>query len=203
MKLDNHQTVIIGSVEKMVNKVLSLDDETLDALATLEGNVIEIDVLNTDIRLFILPSAKGVTLVSEYEDKIGVSIKGTPSVLLKMITTERINAGDVEIIGNVKLAHKLQSIFKEMDIDWEEYLAQFIGDITAHKVGNLLRGMIQFAKASSKTIGLDISEYFRYEKETLLDQSELNEFNYAVDQIRNDVERLKKRVDRLSRKDNE
>ncbi len=199
MKSDKYQTVIIDSVEKMVNKVLSLDEETLDSLATLEGDVVEIDVLDTDIRLFILPSAKGVRLASKYEDKADVSIKGTPAALLGMITAEKIGAGDVEIIGNVGLAHKLQSIMKKIDVDWEEYLSQFIGDIAAHKVGNLFRGMGQFAKASAKTIGLDISEYLRYEKEALLDKSELDEFNHAVDKIRNDVERLQKRVERLGK----
>ena len=201
MKSDNHQTVIIDSIEKMVNKVLSMDEETLDSLATLEGDVVEIGVLNTDIRLFILPSAKGVTLASKYEDNVDVSIKGTPAALLGMITVEKIGSGDVEIIGDVGLAHKLQSIMKKIDVDWEEYLSQFIGDIAAHKVGNLLRGMGQFAKASANTIGLDISEYLRYEKEALLDQSELDEFNHAVDEIRNDVERLQKRVERVGKKD--
>jgi len=201
MKSDNTQYIILNSVEKMVNRVLSLDEETLDSLATLEGDVVEIDVLNADIRLFILPSAKGVTLASKYEDKADVSIKGTPAALLGMITAEKIGAGDVEIIGNVGLAHKLQSIMKKIDVDWEEYLSQFIGDIAAHKVGNLLRGMGQFAKVSANTIGLDISEYLRYEKEALLDQSELDEFNHAVDEIRNDVERLQKRVERLGKKD--
>ncbi len=197
MKSDNYQTLIIGSIEKMVNKILSLDEETLDALATLEGDVVEIDVLNTDIRLFISPSARGLTLASKYEDKVDVSIKGTPAALLGMITAEKVSAGNVEIIGNVGLAHKFQSILKKMDIDWEEYLSQIIGDIAAHKVGNFLTGMSQFAKASAKTIGLDISEYLRYEKEALLDQSELDEFNHGVNKVRNDVERLQKRVERL------
>ncbi len=201
MKSDNFQTVIIDSVEKMVNKVLSLDEETLDALATLEGDIVEIDVLNTDIRLFILPSAKGLTFASKYEDKADVSIKGTPAALLGMLTAEKVGAGDVEIIGNVGSAHKLQSILKKMDVDWEEYLSQIIGDIAAHKVGNFLRGMSQLAKSTVRTIGLDISEYLRYEKEALLDQSELDEFNHAVDKVRNDVERLQKRVDRLTRKE--
>lgn len=197
MKSDNYQTLIIGSIEKMVNKILSLDEETLDALATLEGDVVEIDVLNTDIRLFISPSARGLTLASKYEDKVDVSIKGTPAALLRMITAEKVSAANVEIIGNVGLAHKFQSILKKMDIDWEEYLSQIIGDIAAHKVGNFLTGMSQFAKASAKTIGLDISEYLRYEKKALLDQSELDEFNHGVNKVRNDVERLQKRVERL------
>ena len=200
MKSDNYQNVILDCAEKMVNKVLSLDEETLDALSTLEGDVVEIDVLNTDIRLFILPSARGLTLALKNEDKADVSIKGTLAALLGMITAEKVGAGDVEIIGNVGMAHKLQSILKKMEVDWEEYLSQIIGDIAAHKVGNLVRGMSQLAKASARTIGLDISEYLRYEKEALLDQSELDEFNHAVDKVRNDVERLQKRVDRLGRK---
>jgi ubiquinone biosynthesis protein UbiJ len=193
----NHEKILLDGAEKMVNKLLSLDEETLDALAALESNVVEIDVLNTGIRLFILPSATGLTLASTYDDKADVSIKGTPAALLGMITAEKVGAGDVEIIGNVGMAHKLQSILKKVDVDWEEYLSQIIGDIAAHKVGNLLRGMSQFAKASARTIGLDISEYLRYEKEALLDKSELDEFNHTVDKIRNDVERLQKRVERL------
>jgi len=197
MKPDNRQIVILDSAEKMVNKLLSLDEETLDALATLEGDVVEIGVLNTDIRLFILPSARGLALKSKYEDKADVSIKGTPAALLGMITAERVAAGNVEIIGNVGLAHKLQSTLMNMDIDWEEYLSQIIGDIAAHKVGNFVRDISQLAKASARTIGMDISEYLRYEKEALLDQSELDEFNHAVDKVRNDVERLQKRIERF------
>jgi len=172
MKSDKHQTILLDSAEKMVNKLLSLDEETLDALATLDGDVVEIDVLNTDIRLFILPSARGLTLASTYEDKADVSIKGTPAALLGMITAEKVGAGDVEIIGNVGMAHKLQSILKKVDVDWEEYLSQIIGDIAAHKVGNFLRGMSQLAKASARTIGLDISEYLRYENVDRLPRKE-------------------------------
>lgn len=190
---------MLDSVEKMVNKVLSLDEETVALLATLAGNVIEIDVLDTEFRMFILPSGKGVTLETDYEGKADVAIKGTPSALLGMISAEKIGAGDVEINGNVELAKKFQSILRDVEIDWEEYLSQFVGDIAAHKIGNFLRRVSRFAKESGKTIGMDISEYLRYEKEALLDKSEVDEFNLAVDNIRDDVERLQKRLERLEK----
>jgi len=197
MNSDNRQYAILESAEKMVNKVLSLDEEILSSLETLTGKVFEIDFLNTDIRIFILPSGEGITLASEYEGKADVAIKGRPSALLGMITAEKIGAGDIEINGNVGLAQKFQSILKNIDVDWEEYLSHFVGDITAHNVGNFLRGVNRFAKATGTTIGLDISEYLRYEKEALLDKSELDEFIHTVDKLRNDVERLQKRVERL------
>lgn len=190
---------MLDSLEKMVNKVLSLDEETVALLATLAGNVIEIDVLDTEFRMFILPSGKGVTLETDYEGKADVAIKGTPSALLGMISAEKIGAGDVEINGNVGLAKKFQSILRDVEIDWEEYLSQFVGDIAAHKIGNFLRRVSRFAKESGKTIGMDISEYLRYEKEALLDKSEVDEFNLAVDNIRDDVERLQKRLERLEK----
>jgi len=199
MNSDNRQYVILDSAEKMVNKVLSLDEETLASLAILAGKVFEIDVLNTDIRIFILPSGEGITLASEYEGKADVAIKGRPSALLGMITAEKVGAGDIEINGNVGLAQKFQSILKNMDVDWEEYLSHFVGDITAHNVGNFLRGVSRFAMATGKTIGMDISEYLRYEKEALLDKLELDEFIQTVDILRNDVERLQKRVERLGK----
>jgi ubiquinone biosynthesis protein UbiJ len=199
MNSDNRQYVILDSAEKMVNKVLSLDEEILASLAILAGKVFEIDVQNTDIRIFILPSGDGITLASEYEGKADVAIKGRPSALLGMITAEKVGAGDIEINGNVGLAQKFHSILKNMDVDWEEYLSHFVGDITAHNVGNFLRGMSRFAKATGKTIGLDISEYLRYEKEALLDKLELDEFIQTVDKLRNDVERLQKRVERLGK----
>jgi len=190
---------LLDSIEKMVNKVLSLDEETVALLATLTGNVIEIDVLDTEFRMFILPSGKGITLETDYEGKADVAIKGTPSALLGMISAEKIGAGDVEINGNVGLAKKFQSILRDVEIDWEEYLSQFVGDIAAHKIGNFLRRVSRFAKESGKTIGMDISEYLRYEKEALLDKSEVDEFNQAVDNIRDDVERLQKRLERLEK----
>jgi len=199
MKSGDRQHLLLDSVEKMVNKVLSLDEETVALLATLTGNVIEIDVLDTEFRMFILPSGKGITLETDYEGKADVAIKGTPSALLGMISAEKIGAGDVEINGNVGLAKKFQSILRDVEIDWEEYLSQFVGDIAAHKIGNFLRRVSRFAKESGKTIGMDISEYLRYEKEALLDKSEVDEFNQAVDNIRDDVERLQKRLERLEK----
>jgi ubiquinone biosynthesis protein UbiJ len=198
-KSGDRQYLLLGGAEKMLNKVLSLDEETLASLATLAGSVIEIDVLNTEFRMFILPSEKGITLETEYEGKAGVTIKGTPPALLEMITTAKFGAGDVEISGNVGLAQKLQSIFRGMEIDWEEYLSHFVGDIAAHKLGNFLKGMNRFVIASGKTIGMDISEYLRFEKEALLDKTEVDEFNQAVDVLRNDVERLQKRLERLEK----
>lgn len=191
------QNIMLSSVERMLNKVLSLDETSLISLGELVGKVVEIDIVHTEIKLFIFVSAQGIKLASEYTGDVDVSIKGTPSALFGMMNAEKAGVDPIEIKGDIIFAQKFQSILKKMEVDWEEYLSQIIGDIAAHKMANLLRGMSQLMGASVRTIGLDISEYLRYEKELLLDKSELDTFNHAVDVIRDDVERLAKHVERL------
>lgn len=199
MNSTNHQTRLLDSAEKMLNRIISLDEATQISLTTLAGKIIEVDALDTGFVLFIMPSADGVKLAFNYTDKPDVAIKAKPSALLGMLTAEKFGAGDVEINGNVGLAQKFQSILRSMEIDWEEYLSQYVGDITAHQMGNIARRMQSFVRATAKTIGLDVSEYLRYEKEVVVDESELDVFIDAVDQLRNDVERLQQRIQRLDK----
>lgn len=197
MVTENLQRLILTNAERVVNKILSLDEYSCAALSALAGKVIKIEVVNTNFAVFILLSDKQVTLQAEYAEDVDVTIKGTPVTLLALITAGKTGVADVEINGDVSLAQKFQSILRNIDIDWEEYIAQFSGDLTAHKVANLWRNTSHFVKKSGDTMLLNISEYLRYEKGFLPDKSELAEFNQAVDQLRDEVAVLEKRVARL------
>ena len=78
-------------------------------------------------------------------------------------------------------------------------MSRWLGDTLAHKMGNLVRTTINLARDSKRTLELDISEYLRYEKEILPEQSEVDDYIAAIDELRNDTERLQLRVDRLAR----
>ena len=67
------------------------------------------------------------------------------------------------------------------------------------RLGNKIKSTIKFSKDSKKTLELDVSEYLRYEKEILPDQLEIDEFTSLVDKLRNDVDRLKLRIDKITR----
>ncbi|OGT84016.1 MAG: hypothetical protein A3G96_03140 [Gammaproteobacteria bacterium RIFCSPLOWO2_12_FULL_52_10] len=105
----------------------------------------------------------------------------------------------MEVSGDVGLAQRFQKIVKDLDLDWEEHLSHWFGDTLAHKLGNAVRGSVQFAKATKRTLELDVSEYLRYEKEVLPEISEVNDYITAIDVLRDDVERLKLRIDKLAR----
>ncbi len=192
---------MLGKIERQINHVLSMDEDALEKLGALSGQVISLELLNTDFRIFILPYVGGVQLRSEFEDNVNVKIRGTPpdmlSYLVKTRTKSGAFAGSIEVIGDVGLAQDFQTVLFNIDLDWEEQLSKWFGDSVAHKMGRLFREVGNLAITSGDKLQQDISEYLRFEKEVTLDKTEMDEFISAVDTLRNDAERLKMRINRL------
>ena len=133
--------------------------------------------------------------------KTNVKIRGTPSdmvtYLLKLNERTAGFAGSIEVIGDVGLAQDFQSVLLNIDLDWEEQLAHWFGDTLAHQLGRILRGGASFARSSSEKLQQDVSEYLRFERELTLEKTALARFGSDIDTLRNDVERLKLRINRL------
>ena len=64
-------------------------------------------------------------------------------------------------------------------------------------MGRFIRGVGTFARDSGNKLQMDVSEYLRYESETTLHKTEVDEFISGVDTLRNDTERLKLRISKL------
>ncbi|MDX1518967.1 MAG: sterol-binding protein, partial [Gammaproteobacteria bacterium] len=73
-------------------------------------------------------------------------------------------------------------------------------DTAARKLGNLIRANRKWLRETRVNVMADISEYLRFEIEMLPDRLLVDEFNNAVDELRDDTERLQQRVDRLEKR---
>lgn len=194
---------IIKKFEAVLNRGMALDPDTLVALSGLDGKTLSLEFVNTKFTLYIFPDAKGFRLEDYYEGEVDVCIRGTPVNMISYLVSAGGGGegftGRMEITGDIGLAQQFQSIMKNIDLDWEEHLSHVLGDTFAHKVGNIFRRSLRFAADTRRTLELDISEYLRYEKEVLPEQTEVNEFISAIDEMRDDAERLKLRVDKLEK----
>ncbi len=192
---------LLGKIERQLNHILELDEEALRSLGELDGQVISLELTNTNFKIFILPSARGLLLQTATAEKEDVKIRGTvPDMLAYLLKANEKSgsfAGSIEVTGDVGLAQNFQSILKNIDIDWEEQLAQWFGDTVAHSMARLLRGAATFAADSCNKLQQDVSEYLRFETAMTPDKTALDEYASAVDTLRNDAERLKLRINRL------
>lgn len=199
---ENKTPAWISQIEKLINKALSLDEETLCALATLDGKVIAFDFINTNLTVFLLPSQSGLSFYTTHEDKPDVLIKGTPTNFIMMLASSKQAATglptDMQIIGDISLAQRFQTIMQHIEIDLEEPLSKWVGDTMAYQIGKFIRGSSRFAAKSSKTLAMDLSEYLRFEIDMLPDDLLVEEFSKDVDVLREDVDRLAQRLNKLA-----
>lgn len=191
-----------AGLEQAFNRYLALDPDARRAMGRLHGRVIAFDVAGTGLRFFLIPGANGeVQLLSHHEGEPDCRLHGTPLALARMhdprASSDQLFSGQVQIEGDTELAHRIGKILGAMDIDWEEQLSRYTGDLVAHDIGNLVRGAARWGRQSLDTLGLDLQEYLQEELRLLPVRPEIEAFLADVDRLRDDVERLQTRIERL------
>ncbi len=188
-------------LETVINHYLALDPEMLGKLAQFEGKVIKLEMTGINKTLYMLPNESGIQVLTEYEGSADTVLRGTPISLFKMGLVSNVAdlllKGEVEITGDTRLGHQFKNIFSQMDIDWSEPLAEMVGDSLAYQIQQSGNKFSRWGKATFNSVSASFSEYLQEESRDVVTDTELNIFNDAVDQLRDDVDRLQARINTL------
>lgn len=194
--------VFLGVLEAVLNRYLRLDPNAVAALAGLAGEGIAIELLDWGQTIYVDITAEGVHLTRTLERAPDAWVRGTPAALAHQLisrdASERLFDGDVTIEGDLGLVQEFREILAGMDVDWEEQLSHAMGDPAAHQLGNLFRDAARWRRDALQTLSDDIAEYLLEEARLLAHPGEVAGFLASVDTLRDDVERLEKRLDRLA-----
>ena len=192
------------SIETALNHYISLDPEALARFAPLEGKIIALEIIGLNQTICLFPSADGFLVLSDFDGEADATISGSPIALIKLVLADDpkdlLFGGEVTLSGDTRLANQFSRLLSQLDIDWEELLAQNVGDIAAHKVGNVLRGVNQWFKRSTGSVSLDAGEYLQEEVHLSPSNAELRKFVRQVDEVREGVDRLAAKIDILKNK---
>lgn len=198
------RTLPFGLLDRLIDRILALDPETRGALAGLSGKVVDVEVAGAGaIRLHL----DGERVRAGPRGEAGgahVTIRGAPLSLLRFAFSRDREAlilgGEVSLHGDVALAARLRGILARMDVDFEEALAQQIGDAPAHELVRGMRGFGGWVRDAGAALLADASEYLRYEAAMTPQREAVERFARGVEDLRDDVERLEARVARLERR---
>ena len=193
--------MFIDQLQQLFNAALHQDDNTRAEIQKLSGKVIRIEVAGPEIIVLLHFESGQVRFSTDTASKADVIIRAKPAAFIQLALLRNEDhhgpAPELEIRGEAGLAQRFQHILNSLEIDWEEHLSRWVGDTAAHKLGRIARQTRVCLQEARHTLGLDISEYLRYEKEMLPEREEVEEFITAVDNLRNDAERLRQRLERL------
>ena len=189
---------------RLLDAVLELDPEARRDLARLSGKVVDLDITGIGVlRLRIDGERVRVEPRNETFDA-DVTIRGAPLSLLRFVFAAHretlILGEEVSLHGDIALATRLQQIAGRMDIDVEEAIAGRLGDIPAHELMRGVRGFGGWMRTAGAALLADASEYLRYEAAVTPGTEDVERFARAVEEIRDDVERLEARIRLLERR---
>ncbi len=196
----NSNSTTATLLETALNVFLRLDSDAAEQLDTLFGKVIQLKVRGLGVDLYIVPAASQVRVQCDYAGEADTIITGSPSGFLRQgisAMSGDTTRGDLDIQGDTEAGQRFQQILSRVEFDWEEALAKRLGDIPAHQMGNLLRGLTGWLRGASESTRLDVSEYLQEETRVTPGRLELEGFLNDADTLRSDVDRLEARLQRL------
>lgn len=192
---------IMAIVETALNRYLQLDPDSHRKLARMEGTCLAIELKGLNITLYLVTDNQGIQVFNDYPEQPDATLSGTPMELLGLALEQQPGpanfAEGVEISGNTELGQHFKRLFDSLEIDWEEQLSRYTGDIIAHKLGDLARTGIEWRQQASEILRQDIAEYLLQEDHVVPEKQELEGFFSQIDELREDADRLDARIRRL------
>lgn len=197
--------LLAGAIEAGMNRVLAMDERSVERLERLEGKVLQLDLDGLAITLYFGFAFATVEVTLDAPSRPDARVSGTPTALFSLASP---GDGDgwgtpgsgVRIEGDATLARDLGKVLEQLDPDWQAPLAGVLGDTLGYQVGEGLKrgaeGLREALRGSFDMAG----RYLREESGALAEQPDIDAFNAGVDDLRDGVDRLETRLARLERR---
>jgi ubiquinone biosynthesis accessory factor UbiJ len=191
--------MLTATLENFLNRGLPRSPRARQLVAGLSGRSVAIDIHDI-ARLRI--GSNGLTLnVSQDAGEADATLTGGPLSLLALVTESAqavLQRGDVKISGDAEVAQEFRELFKLLRPDFEEELSLVLGDVPAHELARSVRSGAAWARRAAETTFQNLGEYFGHERADLVPRNEGEQFLRGVDALREGVDRLEARLERVA-----
>ena len=191
-------SLIAAGVEGALAAALKGSSAARADIAKLQGKVIRLELVGLPLTLYFLPEDGKVTVASDYHGEAHVTVRMPAASLVATALKrdpEAVPKG-MQMNGEAETAQVFSRLLRNADLDWEELLAQRVGDVAARQIGNAVRGFMGWSRDAGSRLGQDVADYLHYESRDLPPRHEVQGFLSGVDRLRDDAERLNARLKR-------
>jgi len=197
--MDSLETLLRPAV-KILNNNIPEVTRARELCAQLAGTTVAIRVKSTALTAYFKIHDESIALSGVLEEDPDICITGSLLTLARMASSGDVAAirdGSLELIGDVETAQAFQELLSAAKPDFEEGLSAVIGDAAAHSLGTASNSVRSWASDVRSTMGANIREYLQEESRDLPSRYEFERYGSEVGNLRDDVERLAARINRL------
>lgn len=187
-------------VANLLNKNIRDSTPARELCKELSGAVVAIRVRDTALTAYFRVFDDTLDIVASAADEPDVVISGSLITLARMAGQPgevAVRAGSLDLTGDATIASQFQRLLSHAKPDIEEELSTVVGDVAAHRLGELARGLGRWGRNARTTMGENIREYLQEESRDAPSRFEVERFGRDVSTMRDDVDRLEARINRL------
>jgi ubiquinone biosynthesis protein UbiJ len=187
-------------VAKILNRNIQESTPARELCLELSGMVAAVHVSNTALAAYFIVDDEAIDVAATSSQDPDVIITGSLITLASLAGqsgTTAIRDGSLDISGDAELAGQFQQLLSFARPDIEEELSGIVGDAAAHRLGKLARGFGRWGREARSTMAANIREYLQEESRDAPSRYEVEKFNTNVSKLRDDVDRIEARLNRL------
>ncbi len=190
-------------LEGAINRALALDPETEQKMAALDGRSIELHLDAPKLALRVTVDGQRLRVGPALDAaEADLSLRATAGALLAQLLPGKDAAssvGRLRISGDAELAQRVQRLVRDYAPDLDGALAGVFGDVVGVQIGRALHSGFRTASDGARRFAQDTADYLSEERGDIVPKVEQAIFFDEVDDLRDAVDRLAARVERLSR----
>lgn len=169
----------------------------MEKLQKHAGKIACIDVQLFSLRLLV--SGDGLLEAADAASPASVTIKLNPADLPLIAQNRERAFSYVKVDGDADFANTISHLSQHVRWEAEEDLSKLFGDVAAVRLVTGAKSLLNSVQQSHQQLQENIAEYFLEENPMLVRPAAVKGFGSEVNKLRDDVERLMKRIEKLER----
>lgn len=189
-------------LQGLLNRRLAGATPARALLEDLEGRTLVIAPNETPAIAFTVVEGR-LLLSFDVGENANAIVSGSLLELTRFAESGSLDAArevNVHIQGDTRTAGGYASLLAIARPDFEEELSRLLGNIPARQFGNAVRGFGSWFARAGSTLQRDVGEFLQEESRDLPPRAEYRSFEQRLQQLDERVNRLRQRVDAMSRR---
>jgi len=179
----------------LINHLLRGAPWAMERLAPFAGKTARIKIAPATLDLVVLNGGEVAQPMADIPPVVEITL--TPGLLPRLLLKDEAAYRDVQVSGETAFASEIAYVMKNISWDAEEDLSHLFGDIAAHRMTKTAVGFLGWRSRVALSLAQNLVEYWTEEQPILAKAHHVQHLVLDVDALRDDVERLEKRLERL------
>lgn len=178
-----------------INHLLAQEPWARAKLAAHKGKIARFDL--SILRLNLAVMSDGTVTVAADTDPPQVTIRVKPEQLPLILQNRERAFSYVTIEGDADFANTISQVSQSLHWEAEQDLSKVVGDIAAMRMVAGAKAALRTVEATGQALAENVAEFLLEEKPMLVRPQAVMDFGSDVAKMRDDVERLLKRIENL------